>query len=264
MGIFEPIEKQIAKDGAILAITKQIYDYAHLESHEIQRLKGIICSIDYLTGLMKCNGCKMGVVDGVAIRGSAAVIISPETPTLRTYFRDRNITDIDIPHDARLLGEYCPKDKTITLYLYNIRYQGKDDWEKLFAAVYLHEMYHAHFATKEYIPFIEEPMAELGAINALRTMKGILHLFDDSICDYYKSVVKYNSIAAYNFGSYLYDELEKMEEESYKVGPFLDAYKRSCETLSKSQAEVQEYLSSFTKNHREAAFKQLCQMIGFE
>lgn len=142
MSILDSVDRQIDR-GIDIAITKKIYDRARLEYHEIQRLKGLICSIDYLTGLVKVYGCEVGLFDGMGIRRGFSVIISPETPTLQSYYIKHAITYVEVPSEAKLLGECSSEDKTITLYIYNIRSQGKEHWDKLFLGVYLHEMYHA-------------------------------------------------------------------------------------------------------------------------
>ena len=264
MSILDPIDKQMAKMPVALAETKPIINKADLEPHEIQRIRGIISSIDYLTELISRYEKEYSVLEGLAIRRVSTVIISSKTPMLQSYYDDKNTSGVEVPSTARLLGEYSKSEEAIILYIYNIRAQGKGEWDKLFAGVYLHEMYHAYFRTDDYIPEIEEPMAELGALNELRALSGVLHLFEEDLCSYYQLIVKDNAMCIYNFGSYLYKILEKEEGDSYKIGPFLTTYKKVCNEMPYNCTALVEYKSAIRNRQYDVAFDMLCKLINFQ
>lgn len=263
MSILDSMDKQMAKMSVALVETKPIINKANLEPHEIQRLRGIISSIDYLTELISRFEKEYSVLEGLAIRRETTVIISHETPMLQSYYDDKNISSVEAPSTARLLGKYSKSDKAITLYIYNIRAQGMGEWDQLFAGVYLHEMYHAYFKTDDYILEIEEPMAELGALNELRALSGVLHLYDEDICSYYEQVVKDNAMSVYNFGSYLYDALKKEETDSYKIGPFLTTYKEVCDDLHEKSADLTQYKLAVHNRQYDVAYNLLRELIGY-
>ena len=131
-----------------------------------------------------------------------------------------------------LLGRYYSGQKKVVLYIKNIKKVGKDNWQKLLTAVYIHELYHAYFKTDQYTPIVEEPLAELGTLYTLDCMESI-GIFDKGIHEYFLTEVsnKTGPIYFYGFGAELYRYSSHQD-----IGKILEKFKKNWEKiLSKGQ-----------------------------
>ena len=121
-------------------------------------------------------------------------------------------------NNTMILGFYCPSDKTVHLFLDNIRsyanlMQWNPDW--VLAFVYIHEMFHAFYDRmanvngSHYIREIEEPMAECGMLCYLKNAFQMTQNIDfDGIYQTAHEDVKAKQrghLAAYGFGLYLHE-----------------------------------------------------------
>ena len=102
------------------------------------------------------------------IRNYVKVVFSDKRPHYGERYDDDSFSDVLI------LGEYVACDpkfsECIILYINNIRdaCMSGISFEHLMLAVYIHELYHAYFKSGiHYIPDVEEPLAEFGALFSL-------------------------------------------------------------------------------------------------
>ena len=172
----------------------------------------------------------MGLLPIFNIRHENYVEISDDEPLLKDLHEIENIEEI------LLLGRYYSGQKKVVLYIKNIKTVGKDNWQKLLTAVYIHELYHAYFKTgRYYTPIVEEPLAELGTLYTLDCMESI-GIFDKGIHKYFLTEVsnKTGPIYFYGFGAELYRYSSHQD-----IGKILEKFKKNWgKILSKGQGIV--------------------------
>lgn len=122
-----------------------------------------------------------------------------------------------ITHTPDLLGLYCPGEKAIYLFKDNISSLSE------LVSTYVHEMFHAFYATENTIPEIEEPIVEASMLSFLESCKSadtqLETIFDDAKMHVQRK--KYTlGIGYYGFGSYLHDNQSLDWMAQYKGNGF--------------------------------------------
>lgn len=188
--------------------------------HEIKKLVNFV---DLLPYKLECSKyCRfLGLLPIFNIRHENNVEISDDEPLLKDLHKIEDIEEI------LLLGRYYSDQKKVVLYIKNIKKVGKNNWQKLLTAVYIHELYHAYFKTDQSTPIVEEPLAELGTLYTLDCMESI-GIFDEGICKYYLEEVskKTGSIYFYGFGAELYRYSSHQD-----IGKILEKFKKNWEKI---------------------------------
>lgn len=174
----------------------------------------------------------IGVVCYQLLTQLRGIVISDKTPTYENKGRDGG--------DTRILGEYDPTHRTITLYILSIRAMASNEnssSNNLLIYVFAHEMYHAFFHESNPSgvnnPYIEEPLAEYGALlfscAFLEPSKfeGILSFVED----------KQDGLPHYALGATLF---KKVDLPSSVVIPYLNVRDKS---FSGKSEQVVEYVN---------------------
>lgn len=122
-----------------------------------------------------------------------------------------------IIHTPDLLGLYNPGEKAIYLFKENISSLCE------LVSTYVHEMFHAFYATENTIPEIEEPIVEASTLSFLESCKSadtqLETIFDDAKMHVQRK--KYTlGIGYYGFGSYLHDNQSLDWMAQYKGNGF--------------------------------------------
>ena len=157
-----------------------------------------------------------------------------------------------------LLGRYYSGQKKVVLYIKNIKTVGKDNWQKLLTAVYIHELYHAYFKTGRYTPIVEEPLAELGTLYTLDCMESI-GIFDKGIRKYYFEEVskKTGPIYFYGFGAELYRYSSHQD-----IGKILEKFKKNWEKILSKEQGIERHeksLQTIIKSQATNTIKATCE-----
>lgn len=175
------------------------------------------------------------------------------------------------------LGKYDRTNKKIILYMNTIKkYCKEEDKEKLIHTIHIHELFHAyfHFVTEQihrkqynYIPEIEEAMAEFSTLVCLKEMSdNNIHPDSVEILNFAQKEIeeKQNEVgflAAYGFGAYLYDTLE--EKERFKL---INNYIEKLGDIDVNDDKVKEFihkvrLSKFVPGNQEACLELLREIL---
>lgn len=230
--------KEILNKNYALLPIKKTNTLDNIVFHEIKKLVNFV---DLLPYKLECSkNCRfLGLLPIFNIRHENNVEISDDEPLLKDLHEIEDIGEIP------LLGRYYSDQKKVVLYIKNIKKVGKNNWQKLLTAVYIHELYHAYFKTDpyKYTPIVEEPLAELGTLYTLDCMESI-GIFDEGICKYYLEEVskKTGSIYFYGFGAELYKY-----SDFGSIGEILEEFNINwAEILSKAQSikQYEELLQS--------------------
>lgn len=177
MGLFdkdlatcELIPQQTGVAKTTEALFNQVVDRDNLEDDEANALKQFY----------NVNLSGEGLVSFLPLlmsRGGVKVEISQNRPT-SPYIPGSNKPDHPIDpfgESGTVLGEYDPCEDTIVLYINAIRAFSSSQTEKpispadMLLYVFAHELYHAYFHKDKYIPELEEPLAEFGALLYMNT-----------------------------------------------------------------------------------------------
>ena len=224
----EVSKESLRKDYVLLPIEKT-NTLDDIVFHEIKKLVNFV---DLLPYKLECSkDCRfLGLLPIFNIRHENNVEISDDEPLLKDLHEIEDIEEI------LLLGRYYSGQKKVVLYIKNIKKVGKDNWQKLLTAVYIHELYHAYFKTgRYYTPIVEEPLAELGTLYTLDCMESI-GIFDKGIHEYFLTEVsnKTGPIYFYGFGAELYRYSSHQD-----IGKILEKFKKNWgKILSKGQGIV--------------------------
>ena len=223
------LDKEVSKESLrknyVLLPIEKTNTLDDIVFHEIKKLVNFV---DLLPYKLECSkDCRfLGLLPIFNIRHENNVEISDDEPLLKDLHEIEDIEEI------LLLGRYYSGQKKVVLYIKNIKKVGKDNWQKLLTAVYIHELYHAYFKTDQYTPIVEEPLAELGTLYTLDCMESI-GIFDKGIHEYFLTEVsnKTGPIYFYGFGAELYRYSSHQD-----IGKILEKFKKNWEKiLSKGQ-----------------------------
>ena len=219
------VSKESLRKNYVLLPIEKTNTLDDIVFHEIKKLVNFV---DLLPYKLECSkDCRfLGLLPIFNIRHENNVEISDDEPLLKDLHEIEDIEEI------LLLGRYYSGQKKVVLYIKNIKKVGKDNWQKLLTAVYIHELYHAYFKTDRYTPIVEEPLAELGTLYTLDCMESI-GIFDKGIHEYFLKEVskKTGPIYFYGFGAELYRYSSHQD-----IGKILENFKKNCEKiLSKKQ-----------------------------
>lgn len=230
------LSKKSLRENYVLLPIEKTNTLDDIVFHEIKKLVNFV---DLLPYKLECSkDCRfLGLLPIFNIRHENNVEISDDEPLLKDLHKIEDIEEI------LLLGRYYSDQKKVVLYIKNIKKVGKDNWQKLLTAVYIHELYHAYFKTDQSTPIVEEPLAELGTLYTLDCMESI-GIFDEGICKYYLEEVskKTGSIYFYGFGAELYKY-----SDFGSIGEILEEFNINwAEILSKAQSikQYEELLQS--------------------
>ena len=201
--------------------------------HEIKKLVNFV---DLLPYKLECSkDCRfLGLLPIFNIRHENNVEISDDEPLLKDLHEIEDIEEIP------LLGRYYSGQKKVVLYIKNIKKVGKDNWQKLLTAVYIHELYHAYFKTNQYTPIVEEPLAELGTLYTLDCMESI-GIFDKGIHEYFLKEVskKTGPIYFYGFGAELYRYSSHQD-----IGKILEKFKKNWDKILFKEQGIERHKKS--------------------
>ena len=201
--------------------------------HEIKKLVNFV---DLLPYKLECSkDCRfLGLLPIFNIRHENNVEISDDEPLLKDLHEIKDIEEI------LLLGRYYSDQKKVVLYIKNIKTVGKDNWQKLLTAVYIHELYHAYFKTNQYTPIVEEPLAELGTLYTLDCMESI-GIFDKGIHEYFLKEVskKTGPIYFYGFGAELYRYSSHQD-----IGEILETFKKNWDKILFKEQGIERHKKS--------------------
>lgn len=223
------VSKESLRENYVLLPIEKTNTLDDIVFHEIKKLVNFV---DLLPYKLECSkDCRfLGLLPIFNIRHENYVEISDDEPLLKDLHEIENIEEI------LLLGRYYSGQKKVVLYIKNIKTVGKDNWQKLLTAVYIHELYHAYFKTgRYYTPIVEEPLAELGTLYTLDCMESI-GIFDKGIHKYFLTEVsnKTGPIYFYGFGAELYRYSSHQD-----IGKILEKFKKNWgKILSKGQGIV--------------------------
>ena len=219
------VSKESLRENYVLLPIEKTNTLDDIVFHEIKKLVNFV---DLLPYKLECSkDCRfLGLLPIFNIRHENYVEISDDEPLLKDLHEIEDIEEI------LLLGRYYSDQKKVVLYIKNIKTVGKDNWQKLLTAVYIHELYHAYFKTDRYTPIVEEPLAELGTLYTLDCMESI-GIFDKGIHEYFLNEVskKTGPIYFYGFGAELYRYSSHQD-----IGKILEKFKKNWDKiLSKVQ-----------------------------
>lgn len=219
------VSKESLRENYVILPIEKTNTLDDIVFHEIKKLVNFV---DLLPYKLECSkDCRfLGLLPIFNIRHENNVEISDDEPLLKDLHEIEDIEEI------LLLGRYYSGQKKVVLYIKNIKKVGKDNWQKLLTAVYIHELYHAYFKTDRYTPIVEEPLAELGTLYTLDCMESI-GIFDKGIHEYFLKEVskKTGPIYFYGFGAELYRYSSHQD-----IGKILEKFKKNWEKiLSKGQ-----------------------------
>lgn len=155
---------------------------------------------------------------------------------------------------SNLLGLYSPEEKTVYLFMDNIRnWKGEENVE-LLSAVYVHEMLHAYFhSASHYVKEIEEAIVECLTLCFLKDYDDITAT---NLFKYYLKQVenkRYTPFGYYAFGHYLYeysdvDWLTEYKGKHHRItpgSPLLDDYINSIKLYYPFDNEQETYKSLY-------------------
>ena len=219
------VSKESLRKNYVLLPIEKTNTLDDIVFHEIKKLVNFVDLLPYKLEYSK--DCRfLGLLPIFNIRHENNVEISDDEPLLKDLHEIEDIEEI------LLLGRYYSGQKKVVLYIKNIKKVGKDNWQKLLTAVYIHELYHAYFKTDQSTPIVEEPLAELGTLYTLDCMESI-GIFDKGIHKYFLNEVsnKTGPIYFYGFGAELYRYSSHQD-----IGKILEKFKKDWEKiLSKKQ-----------------------------
>lgn len=233
-------------------------DRHKVDNAKFQEIKKNINVVDLLPSKLEPskNNKLLGLLPVFVIRHEVSVEISNDEPLLKDLHEIEDIEEILLL--GRYFGRYHSGQKKVVLYIKNIKKVGKDNWQKLLTAVYIHELYHAYFDTGEYTPIVEEPLAELGALYTLDCMESV-GIFDEGIRKYYFEEVlkKIGPIYFYGFGAELYRYSSHQD-----IGKILEKFKKNWEKILSKEQGIERHeksLQTIIKSQATNTIKATCE-----
>ena len=245
------VSKESLRENYVLLPIEKTNTLDDIVFHEIKKLVNFV---DLLPYKLECSkDCRfLGLLPIFNIRHENNVEISDDEPLLKDLHEIEDIEEI------LLLGRYYSGQKKVVLYIKNIKTVGKDNWQKLLTAVYIHELYHAYFKTGRYTPIVEEPLAELGTLYTLDCMESI-GIFDKGIRKYYFEEVskKTGPIYFYGFGAELYRYSSHQD-----IGKILEKFKKNWEKILSKEQGIERHeksLQTIIKSQATNTIKATCE-----
>lgn len=174
---------------------------------------------------------------------------------------DEKVKTLTPQNTVPVLGEYNGLDKTVTLFINNIKSVSSNNWEIILAFTYVEQMMHAFFDFvaqcngSHYLEEIEFPIAVLGMLQYLKNAseKGcqdaaaIQKVAEESVR------AKQSALPHYAYGAYLYSGHQYVDKngnpKGVQINDILGDYASKASRLDKDSTDVIEFCVSLTGNY---------------
>ena len=184
--------------------------------------------------------------------------------------------DIDIEVNTPVLGEFIPAPNPKVVLYYNNMGNPQSRWKTLIG-VFVHEMFHAwnYFQSgcnRRSVLAVDEPMVEFAGLVFLRELYELMHKTNHSYASAIDTILwdrKYRvtkkqtqigDVAAYGFGSYLYENV------GYKERDWIEAYSQVSSSINPNDKDVvtiKDLLIPCYPFQKEAKVKKLFESVIF-
>ena len=181
--------------------------------------------------------------------------------TERISVLDEKVQSLAHQNEVPVLGEYNGADKTVTLFINNIKSVSSNDWKMILAFTYIEQMMHAFFDSvancngSHYLEEIEDPIAALGMMQYLKNASengcqdaaAILKVAEETVR------AKQATLPHYAYGAYLYSGhvyTDKNDnQKGVQINEILGDYAIKANRLDKDSTDVIEFCVSLTGSY---------------
>ena len=254
MGIFDEEEhmddidkRTLINKPRIDSIRFKFEDRVNLDSEDYEKYCKSLSKVDIFH-----RDAIPGIPDFGEIRKDVKVIFSKLQPNYGEKYKNGSLSQILV------LGEYVDSENAIYIYVNNIKAENTAPINRLMLAVYIHELYHAYFASgNKYIKEIEEPLAEFGALFCLEAMT-VMGTAEIDDLHFYKKMVaeKKKYLPEYAFGEYIHTQ--HMMRNDWKMGELIEYYRDSVINAKPVSSIESDKVSKWDE-----AYKKLCTALNY-